>query len=191
MDDNRVNSLPPDGRCGHFSRINTFQNASNSVTNHHQRVPSPFLHQKSPDRHNFYQQNVGEHRSYSPFQAYQNHIQMQQPIPRERREYSPVPQRHFNKDSFYNSPIAQRKYCESPSSMSPLLQRRTEDNGSRWSPAGGSPLAIRNHIHDEQHQSYNYENTSPILLQRFYHQKKQQQQAKEAEEAAKNDSSKI
>lgn len=183
INDNRISSLPPDGKSGHFSRISTFQNASNSISNH-QRECSPYLHQKSPDRHNFYQQNVGEHinRSCSPFQAYQNHIQMT----KERREYSPLPQRHFIKDNFYKSPIAQRKMCESPGSMSPLLQRRTEDG--RWSSSTGSPLPIRNFPHDE-HQSYTYENTSPILLQRFIHQQKQQQQAKEAEEAAKNDSS--
>lgn len=180
MSDNRISSLPPDGRSGHFSRIYTFQNAGNSVSNH-QRDTSPFLHQKSsPDRQNFYQQNVGDHinRSYSPFQAYQNHIQMQQ-MTKERREYSPIPQRHF-----YNSPIAQRKVCDSPGNMSPFMQRRAEDG--KWSSTIGSPLPLRNHI-QEEHQSYTYENTSPILLQRFYHQK--QQQAREAEEAAKNNDS--
>lgn len=177
--DRVISSLPPDGKTEHFSRINTFQNANNTISNHQRGGGSPFLHQKSPDRHYFYQQNVGEHvnRSYSPFQAYQNHIQMT----KERRDYSPLPHRHVVKENFYSSPIAQRKVCESPSNMSPLLQRRNDDG--RWS-ATGSPLPIR-HLTQDEHQNYNYENTSPILLQRFIHQQKQ---AKEAEEAAKNES---
>lgn len=194
LNNDRINTLPPDGRSEHFSRIqHTFQNASSNAMLNHQRGGSPFLHQKSsPDRQNIHQHNVEEQqqqrhmdRSYSPFQAYHNHIQMT----KERRDYSPIPQRHAIKDNFYSSPIAQRKVTESPKSMSPLLQRRNDDgSGSRWSSSGSSPLPLRHLTQDEHQSCYNYENTSPILLQRFIHQQKQQ--AKEAEEAAKNDSSK-
>lgn len=179
----RVSSLPPDGRSGHVSRINTFQNPSSSVSNY-QRQQSPFLHQKSPDKQDLCQQNINDQksRSFSPFQAYQNHIQMQHK-PKERREFSPVPQRH----NFYSSPLAQRKTCDSPGATSPFMQRRVDEN--KWASPTGSPLPLRNHLQDEQ-QSCNYGNTSPILLQRFYHQQKQQQQAREAEETAKYDNSK-
>lgn len=176
----RVNSLPPDGRSAHFSRLHTFQA-------NQQREPSPLLlpqRHASPDRQAFYQPNVAEPqgRSFSPFQAYQNHIHMQQ----QRREYSPIPQRHFKKESFLHSPVGQRKlqHCESP-----LLQRRADDGRWSCSSASGSPVPTRNNHKPEETDIYNYENTSPILLQRFYHQRKQQQQAKEAEEAARNDTS--
>lgn len=62
--------------------------------------------------------------------------------------------------------------------VSPYLQRRAPD--SHWRSPSASPLPQRTQF---QIQEYNSGNTSPIILQRYYHQQKQQQLAKEAEES--------
>lgn len=66
---------------------------------------------------------------------------------------------------------------------SPYQQRKII-NENRWHSPVGSPLPVRNQATQDHHA---YGNTSPIVLQRFYHQQKQQQKAQEAEEAAKED----
>lgn len=56
------------------------------------------------------------------------------------------------------------------------------ESSSRWRSPSASPLPLRNQFPTDE-QQYNHGNTSPIILQRFYHQQKQQQMAKEAEES--------
>lgn len=103
---------------------------------------------------------------------------------------SPVPQKHIReinlKENFYKSPIPTRRNVDSLSN-SPYLQRRSTGD-PKWSSPVGSPLPLRHNFQEESQLPYNHENTSPIVLQRFFHQQKQQQQLKEAEEAAKSDS---
>lgn len=74
---------------------------------------------------------------------------------------------------------------------SPLVQRRAEmfehQARERWNSPVGSPLPLRNHIDPEHQPTYTSGNTSPIVLQRFYHQQKQHQEKKEAEEMIKNE----
>ncbi|XP_017781850.1 PREDICTED: dual specificity mitogen-activated protein kinase kinase 7-like [Nicrophorus vespilloides] len=57
-------------------------------------------------------------------------------------------------------------------------------SSQRWN----SPMSQRNYAQPpDTTLPYNSGNTSPIVLQRYFHQQKQQQQAKEAEELAKTD----
>lgn len=125
-------SLPPDGRC-HNSRLTTFHQRNDNQPYLRQRTFSP-PHQES----NLF-------KTYSPFQAYQNHI------------------------------AASKIPCE---------QVCSESEG-RWRSPSASPLPLRSHSQGPD-QQYNCGNTSPIILQRFYHQQKQQQLAREAEESSKS-----
>ncbi|EEZ99193.2 dual specificity mitogen-activated protein kinase kinase 7 [Tribolium castaneum] len=64
---------------------------------------------------------------------------------------------------------------------SPYPARRAPE--SHWRSPSASPLPLRSQFQSQE--QYNCGNTSPIILQRFYHQQKQQQLAKEAEESGK------
>lgn len=57
---------------------------------------------------------------------------------------------------------------------------------TRWRSPAGSPLPLRSNFGPEEPQCISG-NTSPIILQRFYHQQKQKELLKEAEESAKSD----
>lgn len=57
---------------------------------------------------------------------------------------------------------------------------------TRWRSPAGSPLPLRSNCGAEEPQCISG-NTSPIILQRFYHQQKQKELLKEAEESAKSD----
>lgn len=141
-------SLPPDTRGSHNSRLGTFQSLS-----HQRNDNQSFLHQRvfnSPHQSTIETTNESPFKTYSPFKAYQNHIA----ATKSQRERDREAEASSGGSSFYQT---------------------------NWRSPSGSPLPIRT-----QRQDYNCGNTSPIILQRFYHQQKQQQLAKEAEESGKN-----
>lgn len=182
---NSATSLPPDGRSGHASRYAAFHNSLSSNASHQRDSSLPYTYQSTTEKHASYNnQSLGASernsisppatnvRGFSPFRAYQyNHLQ--------------------DGDIRYASPIhSQQKFGdgESTDSTSPYQQRRIGSE-NRWQSPGGSPLPLRSQIQSSQEHIYG--NTSPIVLQRFYHQQKQQQKVQEAEEAAKEDPGKI
>lgn len=141
-----------------------------------------------------------EHRSCSPYQAamaaaaatgqqQQNHPHgnVAQRYTQSIQERMAMSQRHYytsqHNDLPQGSPGQVSDICHSGGS--PYTSRRYH------SPVGGgSPLPLmRNHLGNEDYggscggSKYNEGNTSPIVLQRFYHQKQQHQ--READEAAK------
>ncbi|XP_066150764.1 dual specificity mitogen-activated protein kinase kinase 7-like isoform X1 [Euwallacea fornicatus] len=115
-------------------------------------------------------------RSFSPLQVYQNHIAAMQ----QRNIYgggtkgSPVG---------LCSPMPHRKFANSGPSSLPETRSVSE---TRWKSPVGSPLPLRTNFPVEEPQCISG-NTSPIILQRFYHQQKQKELLKEVEESAKND----
>lgn len=118
-------------------------------------------------------------RSFSPLQAYQNHIASLQQRDEcvGTRGYpiglcSPMPQRKFGGGIVHSGP-------------SSLPETRSQSE-TRWRSPAASPLPLRNQFQTEEPQ-YISGNTSPIILQRFYHQQKQQQMMKEVEECGKTD----
>ncbi|KAK5650520.1 hypothetical protein RI129_001549 [Pyrocoelia pectoralis] len=169
-------SLPPDGRSPHLSRYSAFHNSSSSNIGHQRDSSLPYTHQSISDKHLSYNQSVNVNdnisvpstnvRGFSPFRTFQS-----------------SPQYNYITN---NIPIASQRYIdgEMTDCSSPLQIRKVGGESRRQSP-GGSPLPLRNQIQGSQEHIYG--NTSPIVLQRFYHQQKQQQKAQEAEEAAKDD----
>ncbi|XP_076251349.1 dual specificity mitogen-activated protein kinase kinase 7-like [Rhynchophorus ferrugineus] len=111
-------------------------------------------------------------RSFSPLQAYQNHLAALQ----QRDAYS----------TGLGSPMPQRKFVGGINSGPSSLPETRSSSETRWKSPAGSPLPLRSQFQTEESQ-YIKGNTSPIILQRFYHQQKQQQILKEAEEGAKSD----
>ncbi|KAK9879006.1 hypothetical protein WA026_003819 [Henosepilachna vigintioctopunctata] len=83
----------------------------------------------------------------------------------------------------FSSPVFQRRMLDSPS-VSPYPQKRGVSE-NRWKSPNSSPLPLRANYLSDSEQSSAHGSTSPIVLQRFFHQQKQQQMAKEAEEEAK------
>ncbi|XP_050306370.1 dual specificity mitogen-activated protein kinase kinase 7-like isoform X2 [Anthonomus grandis grandis] len=120
---------------------------------------------------------VSNNRSFSPLQAYQNHIAAMQ----QRDEIG------VNKAYPVGlcSPMPQRKFGGVNSGHSSLPETRSQSE-TRWKSPIGSPLPLRSDFQSEEPQ-YVCGNTSPIILQRFYHQQKQQQLIKEIGEGSKVD----
>ncbi|KAJ8918951.1 hypothetical protein NQ315_016853 [Exocentrus adspersus] len=151
-------------RVPHVSRLATFQSAHHQRETHqpaaHQRIDPPFHQSTSPNT-----------RSYSPFQAYQNHVASLKE--QSTMEHKPL--------QCY-SPLPPRRFADSPAS-SPYQHRRVVSE-SRWRSPNASPLPLRSQFQADE-QPFGCGNTSPLILQRFYHQQKQQQMVKEAEESGK------
>ncbi|KAJ8938472.1 hypothetical protein NQ318_004112 [Aromia moschata] len=151
----------------HTSRLSSFQ-LSNQREGHEptgvqrQRSDAPYRQSTSPNS-----------RSYSPFQAYQNHVALL----REQEQWS------RSQEEPRRSPLAPRRPAESAIG-SPCQYRREHSTEGRWRSPSASPLPLRSQFQADE-QQYNSGNTSPIILQRFYHQQKQQQMVKEAEESGK------
>lgn len=128
---------------------------------------------------------------YSPFQAYQNHIAatkyQQQKIDDDNNAAQDTSLYILHKNREAPAPESgSRLIADNSVSSSPYQQRRVASE-SRWRSPSASPLPLRSHQFqsNEPDQQYNCGNTSPIILQRFYHQQKQQQLAKEADESGK------
>ncbi|CAH0559558.1 unnamed protein product [Brassicogethes aeneus] len=122
--------------------------------------------------------------SYSPYRAFQNHVaatQNKQDTSRQQESHIPL-RIHAEKPTLANHHVASESK-QHQRQQSPLPPRRGASEG-RWRSPSASPLPLRSQIQAEDAQ-YNHGNTSPIVLQRFYHQQKQQQLAKEAEENGK------
>ncbi|KAF5277349.1 hypothetical protein FQA39_LY06162 [Lamprigera yunnana] len=166
-------SLPPDGRSLHLSRYSAFYNPIRSNIGHQRDNSLPFTHQSTSDKHHFHNQSINANdcssisvpptavRGFSPFRNYQN--------------------------SYLGDGSQKYVDTETTDCASPFQIRKAVSESKRQSP-GGSPLPLRSQMQTSQEHIYG--NTSPIVLQRFYHQQKQQQKAQEAEEAAKDDPSK-
>ncbi|RZB40306.1 dual specificity mitogen-activated protein kinase kinase 7 [Asbolus verrucosus] len=166
-------SLPPDGRGGHISRLSTFQSTNNS---HQRNDNQPYLHQRTVDlpHQSTIEPNNSRFKTYSPFQAYQNHVAA-----------SKQQEQDSASDNDLQGPDEPGATSSDISAIiSPYQQRRVVSEG-RWRSPSASPLPLRTQCQTNQEQQYNCGNTSPIILQRFYHQQKQQQLAKEAEESGK------
>uniref|UniRef100_A0AAR5Q5B1 mitogen-activated protein kinase kinase n=1 Tax=Dendroctonus ponderosae TaxID=77166 RepID=A0AAR5Q5B1_DENPD len=165
---------PPDVRTGSVSSQQSacLSSAEESQSVRHSRLDAfQSVVQARPGHAN---------RTFSSLQAYQNHVASLQ----QRDEHSggrgyqiglcsPMPQRKFGDGS---------SAALGPSSL-PETRSLSE---TRWRSPLGSPLPLRTNLPIEEPQ-YISGNTSPIILQRFYHQQKQQQLVKEAEESAKSD----
>lgn len=176
-------SLPPDGRNNFTARH--FPNHSDSHTSipipnsfNHQRIEQnhlPYTNQRSPDKHFHHQSpRINSHFSPDPTGRFS-------PFQKKLGESSPPDgggtnlHHRYPKDS--SDGIMQHCYKEINPHLSPYQQRREKLDGFWQSPIA-SPLALRKHYHTPEHQQYGHlNNTSPILLQRFYHQQKQLQQA--------------
>ncbi|KAJ8981593.1 hypothetical protein NQ317_011872 [Molorchus minor] len=141
-----------------ISRLSSFQ------SNNQRESQDPTTHQRTDTYHQSASPNS---RSYSPFQAYQNHV-------------ASLKEQTLSQDSPLYSPLPHRRLMESP--VGTPYQHRRVASESRWRSPSASPLPLRSQFQTED-QQYNSGNTSPIILQRFYHQQKQQM-AKEAEESA-------
>jgi hypothetical protein len=81
-------SLPPDGRRGHMSRLSTFQTLNNS---HQRNDNQSYLHQRTVDlpHQSTTEPNDGLFKSYSPFKAYQN----PRPPPNQFNSIGPKPRK--------------------------------------------------------------------------------------------------
>ncbi|KAJ3664654.1 hypothetical protein Zmor_000206 [Zophobas morio] len=124
--------------------------------NHQRNDNQPYPHQRTADLpHQSTTEPDSLYRTYSPFKAYQNHVAAAKS---QRGRDNEAPE-------------------TSGGAVSPFPQRRSES----WKSPTGSPLPLR----AQSQEQYNCGNTSPIILQRFFHQQKQQQLAKEAEESGK------
>lgn len=190
------NSLPPDGRNNYSPRHSTFPHTGDCQASPHTFIPIPnsfnhqreqnhlpYINQRSPDKHTHYHQSTDKIRinnfppessgRFSPFQR--------------RLGESPPPDGGGTNILRYPSDstdgATQHCYAENPL-LSPYPQRRANigekiAEGYRQSPIS-SPLPLRKHYHTPvtDHQQYSHtNNTSPILLQRFFHQQKQLQAA--------------
>jgi hypothetical protein len=142
-----------------MSRLSTFQTLNNS---HQRNDNQSYLHQRTVDlpHQSTTEPNDGLFKSYSPFKAYQNHVAATK----------------TQQDAASDSERAE-------SSGAAPYKRGVSEGG--WRSPSASPLPLRTQYQTNQEQQYNCGNTSPIILQRFYHQQKQQQLAKEAEESGK------
>ncbi|CAG9768898.1 unnamed protein product [Ceutorhynchus assimilis] len=133
--------------------------------------PKPGNHSSRLDA--FQARPVVPNRSFSPLQAYQNHI-------------ASIQQRDGSNRSYplgLCSPMPQRKFASSGPTSLPETRSQSE---TRWKSPAASPLPLRSNFQEEEPE-YISGNTSPIILQRFYHQQKQQQMIKEVEDGAKSD----
>ncbi|XP_050509844.1 dual specificity mitogen-activated protein kinase kinase 7-like isoform X1 [Diabrotica virgifera virgifera] len=117
-------------------------------------------------------------RSYSPYQPHQSHVASL----KEQLENRIV---QNSTASSFASPSVSRRPLEvsSPAPNSPYEHRRVASE-TRWRSPSASPLPLRSQFQVEE-PLYHSGNTSPIILQRFYHQQKQLQLQKEAEESGK------
>ncbi|CAG9858232.1 unnamed protein product [Phyllotreta striolata] len=150
-------SPPPATKAPHVSRFSCFQRAN-----------------QSPEASN------PATRSYSPYSAYQNHVAML----KEQLENKITQQLQSNAGSSYTPVPSRRPLDGSPTPTATPYQHRRVASETRWRSPSASPLPLRTQFQVEENQ-YNCGNTSPIILQRFYHQQKQQQMVKEAEESGK------
>ncbi|KAL1505988.1 hypothetical protein ABEB36_005429 [Hypothenemus hampei] len=164
-----------------ITRTDITNNANaNPTTSNQPKYGSPIMHQSRLDSYQATSRPIVQTKTFSPLQVYQNHIAslQQRDLYTGSRGYpiglcSPLPQRKFGGGAAIDS---------GPSS---LPDTRSLSN-SRWKSPSGSPLPLRNNFPTEEPQ-YMSGNTSPIILQRFYHQQKQQHLLKEVEESAKTD----
>lgn len=194
--ESQVKPVMPDGRRHHVSRLATFHSSN---CNHQRDSTPPYVHQRSPEKYNSsYKQSVSEHsapefslpRSYLPYHAYPTHISKPH---QDVNSYQSFPQRSVVdgvvfQETQYASPVLPRRVPDITNAalMSPYQQRRITPE-RRWRSPSGSPLSVRNYLQTDEEQQYSHSSTSPILLQRRYHQQKQHQQAREAEEVGKSD----
>ncbi|XP_060525167.1 dual specificity mitogen-activated protein kinase kinase 7-like [Cylas formicarius] len=115
----------------------------------------------------------GRGGGFSLLQAYENHIASL------RRKDEAVASRGY--PAAICSPLPRRKFATDVS-VPPVQLKARASSETRWTSEYGSPLPLRSsHFQTEEPASY-CGNTSPVILQRFYHQRKQQQLLKEAEE---------
>lgn len=172
---NSAASLPPDGRSNHASRYSAFHNVIS--TNNHQRDSSlPYVRQSTLERHSSINQSLSPSEKSSTSSA-----------PLGVRGFSPFRNNQLGLSEakqFLSNYQQNYGDCDS-SDLTLKLHQKKADSEKRWQSPNGSPLPLRHQIPITQEQIYG--NTSPIVLQRFYHQQKQQQKAQEAEEASKDD----
>lgn len=160
-----------ESRVPHASRLASFQSS------HQREIHQPAAHQRTDPL--LHQSTSPNTRSYSPFQAYQNHVALLKE--QSLMEHKPIPlPGECQQNNPCCSPLSTRRLMESPANA-PYQHRRVVSE-SRWRSPNASPLPLRSQFQTDE-QQYNCGNTSPIILQRFYHQQKQQQMAKEAEES--------
>lgn len=180
-------ALPPDGR-NNFSPRHTFPQV-HAPANHQRDINhQPYLNQRSPEKQFtiFQHQSSDKRISNIPppepsgrFSPFQRRFGDSSPDDRTGR-FSPSPRRRDTDLHEVNRLLDQNITPVS----SPYQQRRTNlsdrlMNDGFWSSPVSSPLPIRKHYQNSPaiDQQYNHSaGTSPILLQRFYHQKKQYQQ---------------
>nr|ALE20541.1 MAP2K7 [Leptinotarsa decemlineata] len=146
-----------DNKVSHISRLCNFQRESQHLASR---------------RQDFCSDSSSNSKIFSPYQTHQNHVtslkeQLEDKCKQDKACCSPLPTRR---------PL--------DSSADAAYQHRRVASETRWRSPSSSPLPLRSQFKTDD-QQYNCGNTSPIILQRFYHQQKQQQLVKEAEESGK------
>ncbi|XP_056632758.1 dual specificity mitogen-activated protein kinase kinase 7-like [Diorhabda sublineata] len=151
----RPASSPSDKKVPHMSRYNYFR-------------------RENPSQESLVQSSKND----TPFQLNKNNVESM----KEQLE-NKLEQTNAGSPLVLSSNTRRLLESSSSSSNAPYRHRRVASE-TRWRSPSASPLPLRTQFQVEE-PHYNCGNTSPIILQRFYHQQKQQQMFREAEESGK------